>query len=287
MNFTMYAKFYRLVLNEGIEKAADYAKSLGFSSVEFFEFIGKNWTECVPSTEDAKRMRAVLESRGLSTACYSIAVGLYEEGMTSDTVTAAEKKLMQYAERAAALGCPYLHHTLTIDVERFLTEETALKYIVPAAIRVAKYAHSLGVTCIYEDQGPFFNGVEGFGKFFYAVKAECPWVGVCGDVGNTLFADACPEDFFRAYAHEMKHVHIKDYIRADERGEGAGWSPSLGGKWLKETVIGQGVIDQDACLAELRRVGYTGAFGFENNHEEDYALGTAIGMRLLNEKFQQ
>ena len=168
MNFSMYAKFYNILTRDGIESAADQAVALGFSSVEFFDFVGKGWKESIADVADAKMMRAVLEGRGLSVACYSVAVGLYEEGMTPDTVTRAEKKLMQYAEYAAALGCPYLHHTLTIDVERFLTEETALQYIVPAAIRIAKYAHSLGVTCIYEDQGPFFNGVDGFGKFFNA-----------------------------------------------------------------------------------------------------------------------
>ncbi len=285
MNFSMYSKFYNILLQEGIEAAADAASEIGFSSVEFFDFVHPSRVDCIASVADAKRMRGVLESRGLTTACYSVAVGLYEEGMTLDTVTSGEKKLMQYAEYAAALGCPYLHHTLTIDVERFLTEETALKYIVPAAIRVAKYAQSLGVTCIYEDQGPFFNGVEGFGKFFYAVKAECPWVGVCGDVGNTLFVDENPEAFFRAYAHEIKHVHVKDYIRKEERGEGAGWSPSRGGKWLKETVVGQGVIDLSACLAELRRVGYRGAFALENSHEEDYALGVKRAMEQINQKF--
>ena len=242
MNFSMYSKFYNILLRDGIEKAADTAKDFGFSSVEFFDFVHPSRVDCIKSVEDARRMRGVLEERGLTTACYSVAVGLYEEGMTLDTVTHAEKKLMQYAEYAAALGCPYLHHTLTITVEPLLTEETALKYIVPAAIRVAKYAQSLGVTCIYEDQGPFFNGVEGFGKFFYAVKAECPYVGVCGDVGNTLFVDENPEAFFRAYAHEIKHVHVKDYIIANVRGED-GWSPTRAGKWAKETIVGEGVIN--------------------------------------------
>lgn len=286
MNFSMYAKFSNILLENGIEKAADYTKSLGFSSVEFFEFIGREWQERVPDTEEAKRMRKVLESRGLTVACYSIAVGLYEEGMTPDTVTAAEKKLLQYAERAAALQSPFLHHTLTLGVPvEQLTIEKAKKYIVPAAIRIAKYAHSLGVTCIYEDQGMFFNGVEGFGEFFRAVKAECPYVGVCGDVGNTLFVDERPEEFFRAYAHEIKHVHIKDYVMQDVQGEGAGWSVTRGGKWLKETIIGEGCINQAACLAELRRVGYSGAFAMENNHEQDFVLGTRCGMDLVEKEF--
>ena len=282
MKFSMYANFPELLHSEGIEKAAAYAKSLGFSSVEMLEFIYKEKPECVKSVEDAKYIRKVLTSHGLSVSCYSVAVGLYEEGMTADTVTRAEKKLMQYADRAAALGSPFLHHTLTLGTptEKLTVEET-LEAILPAAIRVATYAHSLGVTCIYEDQGPFFNGVEGFGRFFWAIKEACPYVGVCGDMGNTLFVDESPVDFFRAYAEEIKHVHIKDYTLHTQRDERHGWSVSTGGTWLRGAVIGQGQIDLASCLAELRRVGYNGIFSFENTHDVPFADGVRMGMDFL------
>lgn len=47
MKFSMYARFPELLQSEGIEKAAVYAKSLGFSSVEMLKFIYKEKPECV------------------------------------------------------------------------------------------------------------------------------------------------------------------------------------------------------------------------------------------------
>ena len=282
MNYCMYANFPEMLQQEGIEAAAAYAKSLGFSSVEMLEFIYKEKPPCVTSTEEATRIREVLRSFGLSVACYSVAVGLWEEGMTPDTVTDSEKRLMQYAEWAAALGSPFLHHTLTLGTPTDkLTVEETLNAILPAAIRVARYAHSLGVTCIYEEQGPFFNGVEGFGRFFWAIKEACPYVGVCGDMGNTLFVDESPVDFFRAYAKEIKHVHVKDYTLHTQRDERHGWSVSAGGTWLRGAVIGQGQLDLAACLSELRRVGYDGIFSFENTHDVPFADGVRMGMDFL------
>ena len=40
-----------------------------------------------------------------------------------------------------------------------------------AAAEVADYAKPLGVKCIYEDQGLFANGVDGFGAFYRQMKA--------------------------------------------------------------------------------------------------------------------
>ncbi|MBQ9796957.1 MAG: sugar phosphate isomerase/epimerase [Clostridia bacterium] len=283
MNFSMYSKFARGVRDNGIESMAKYARSLGFSSVEFFEFIGENWQEVVPSVEVAKEFRHTLETYGLTVACYSVAVGLYDASAPDGIDHKAEQTLMRYAERAAALGSPYLHHTITLGSPTDLPYEKMLKTVLPAVVRVAKYAQTLGVRCIYEDQGPYFNGVEGFRDFFEAVKAEEPSVGVCGDVGNTYFVDESSVDFFRAYAEHICHVHIKDYVirPTAERGTDV----SRGGKHLKECVVGTGIVDVPTCLQILKNAGYTGAFALENGHEEDYAMGVATAFKLINDNF--
>ena len=52
MNFSMYAKFYNTLTRDGIESAADQAVALGFSSVEFFDFVGKGWKESIETVKD-------------------------------------------------------------------------------------------------------------------------------------------------------------------------------------------------------------------------------------------
>lgn len=286
MNCTMYSGFAGIFKSEGIDRAIEVAKGFGFSSVEFIELIKDTWVPCIKDTEEAARVKEILDRNGLPVACYSVAGTLYVPGMTPETVTDVEKAMCHYAKIAATVGSPLLHHTLIMNNIRAdeLAFSEALRLIVPVAIRIAKYAHSLGVRCIYEPQGPFFNGTEKFGIFYRAVKAECPWVGVCGDVGNMLFADDSPVTFFQAHAKEVVHVHIKDYAPTEPSLDAPDWSISPSKKTYRECVIGTGCIDLDTCLSILKEVGYEGAFAFENGYREDYELSVKAGKAIL-EKF--
>lgn len=287
MNFTMYSNFAGNFKSEGAERACEIAKSLGFTSVEFIELIQDTWVPCIKDVTEAKKTKQILDRHGLPVACYSIGATLYVPGMTPETVTNVEKELYHYAEIAAAVGSPILHHTLIMNNVRAdeIPFSEALRLIVPAAIRIAKYAHSLGVRCTYEPQGPFFNGVEGFGSLYRAVKAECPWVGVCGDVGNMLFADVSPVDFFGTFAKEILHVHIKDYAPTEPSPSVPSWAFSAGGKAYKECLLGTGCIDLDTCLSLLKEAGYTGAFAFENGPIALYEAGVRNGQALIGKYF--
>ncbi len=286
MNCTMYTNFAQTVRRDGIERAAERAKELGFSSVEFFEFIAPTWEPVVKDRESAKQMKRVLDYYGLKVACYSVATTLYVDGMTPDTVTDAERGLYHYAELAQELASPFLHHTLIMDhIQDRLPFDEALRLIVPTAVRVAKHAHALGVRCIYEDQGRFFNGVQKFGEFFRAVKAECPYVGVCGDTGNILFVDESPVEFFKTYINDILHVHVKDYTPTELTESSPDWSISPKGAVYAECAIGTGCIDLCSCFEILKDAGYKGAFGFENGPIEEYEIGVKNGQALLAEYF--
>ena len=118
-----------------------------------------------------------------------------------------------------------------------------------AAAEVADYAKPLGVKCIYEDQGLFANGVDGFGAFYKQMKQRCSNVGVCGDMGNSLFVDEGAERFFAAYAEDICHVHVKDYmIRTFAEAPSRNWYPTKGGRWLRETMVGDGNVDVASCM---------------------------------------
>ena len=280
MNFTMYTRWSDSVKSQGIDVAANKALQLGFSSVEFFDFVGKDWIDTVPDIQTARAFRSILESRGLHTACYSVAACLYNPASADGIDRTAEQKLMRYAEYAAVLGSPFLHHTITLSTDHApLPYEEMLATVLPAVVRVAKYAASLGIRCIYEDQGLYFNGVKGFGDFYRAVKAEEPSVGICGDIGNVLFVDESPIDFFRTFASEFAHVHLKDYVDCAAGEVGA--CKTRGGRIIRDAVIGRGFIDTAACLQILKESGYTGAIALENSHREDYTMGVRAAMELI------
>ncbi|MBR6789554.1 MAG: sugar phosphate isomerase/epimerase [Oscillospiraceae bacterium] len=276
MKFTFYTNFTEMVKEKGIEAAAEYAEKMGFSSVEILEM---DRPTLFSSLDEAKKAREVLAAHGLTMACYSVGITLYN-------APEMEEALMRHAEFAAALGSPFLHHTLILSLamkEGMPSFEDGIAYVTDAAERVANYAKTLGITCIYEDQGMYANGIEGFGAFYNELKRRCDNVGVCGDVGNSYFVDVESDAFFEAFADDIVHVHIKDYIRKfGDTAPGSDWYRTRGGNWLRDTTVGSGCVNFPAIMATLKRIGYTGPLALELCHPEPFDYGVKQAMDYLS-----
>lgn len=278
MNFTMYTQFSDTVLKRGIEYATEYAARLGFNSVEVFANANEPERNAIPDTVSAKYAKSLLDKAGLSVACYSVFVNLFqnEEG---------EKELMKHVEIAAQLGSPYLHHTLLpwlVLPENAPEYENAIDTIVEAAGRVADYASKFGITCIYEDQGYYVNGIEGFGGFWKKMKSRSQNVGICGDLGNILFVNEKPEAFLQAYIDDICHVHVKDYLwKKGLVSPGRFWLGAKGNTWLRDTMVGSGIIDFEACIQILNEAGYRGSYALELGHPEPFEEGVYQAMEYL------
>lgn len=278
INYSFYTYFNGMLARAGVDGVADYCEKMGFSSVEVLETAGRDVVHTIPDVHAAEDVRRRFAARGIKTACYSVGTTVYEN---PDAVASLKRQ----AEIVSALECPYLHHTLFLGLsipENAPPEEEILARCTEAAIEVAEYAKPLGVTCIYEDQGMYVNGIANFGKFYRAVKAATPNVGVCGDVGNILFVDEDPVAFFSAFAEDIVHVHIKDYIvKHDAITPGMYWYPTRGGAWLRDTMTGSGSIDFAGCIDVLKKVGYRGAYALELCHPEPFDEGVRQSMMYL------
>ena len=250
-----------MLLEGGIDKTAKYANKLGLNSVEFLEIDSPTWYHAVSDTSQAEQIKRALSVYGLTTSCYSVAVNLLEEG--------SESFLKRHAEYAAALGSPFLHHTLI----NWLTLppnapsfENVFEPIVEKSLRIVDYCQRLGLIVLYEEQGLYFNGIKNFGKFFKTVKAHGNNVGVCGDMGNILFADEKPRDFFATYKNDIKHVHLKDYYKKRTLPAGekeTDWMRSQNGEYIKDAPFGKGVVSFIDCFRTLQELPYNGAFSLE------------------------
>ena len=64
-----------------------------------------------------------------------------------------------------------------------------LPALLERACAVAAYANSLGLTVLYEPQGFYVNGLDGFTRFFEEMKQRGYRIGVCGDVGKDQSED--------------------------------------------------------------------------------------------------
>lgn len=281
--FAMYSGFSEKICAEGVEEAAKYARKMGFSAVEFLADFFFGQLNAVPDVEAALEARKVLDKYKLPVACYSVAVNLWNNAE-------AEKLLMEQIDVAHTLGAPYLHHTLlpwlVLDQDSPSFED-AVRDVVERAVRVADYAKTKGMMCIYEDQGYYVNGVRGFRVFFEEMKKRCDNVGVCGDLGNILFVNERPEEFLREFIRDVRHVHVKDYLRkCGNTSPGRYWSSAKGNCWLRDTMVGSGVVDFETSLRILKEGGYQGRFALENGHPEPYEEGVLQAMELVGKLWE-
>ncbi len=287
MDITFYSYFNGMLTNEGIEKTLAYAVERGFTAVEFLDVPT---TKRIPNKEYAYELKNALDRYGLSCPCYSVGGnilaeegGMYGEKNGIDT-------FKQSAEYAAILGAKYFHHTMTIgynnNKETPDTFDTLFDRLCKADEEVGKYANSLGLTVLYEPQGPFVNGIENFGRLYKEMESRGLKLGVCGDVGNTLFAETHPTDFYNVYISNVKHVHVKDYIirEGDEISEKPLWITN-DGKELIEVKLGDGVCEVANYLHNLKKIGYDGGISIETVYDGYGALDSERDIAFVKKHF--
>ena len=260
MKFTNYYIFKDDLDAHGIEYAAEHTCKLGFDSVEFLDFYSDD-EPILPDRVDIDETRRTLDKYGLDVSCYSVGINILELGREKSVDI-----LMKHAKAAAKLGSPFLHHTLVFPLtlpENAPSYEEILDTVVDSAKVVADGCAKLGITCIYEPQGMYFNGIDGLGGFFERIKALCPGVGICGDFGNSLFVDVDPKGVISTFAPNIKHVHIKDYTLSESPMEGIDGYVSRGGTYIYETGLGTGAVDFSYGFNEIKKFDYDGAISFE------------------------
>ena len=233
----------------------DEAARRGMTVIEGFT----NMNLGTPDQEEAKRLRAYADEKGIKFCCLSCYCNFSLEN-TEEQI----QKMMAYVDVAAILGSPYFHHTI---VSGYPTPDYVLKNwdalfenAISAIRRIYDYAIAKGVRLIYEDQGYMFNGVENYGKFLNAVGRD---VGVLLDMGNNYNVDEELDGFLEAYAHRICHVHIKDVLYAPTPEGMPDNIYTLKGNYFWPVAMGQGIMDLKKYVTALEKAGYTGAYSLE------------------------
>lgn len=216
-----------------------------------------------PDLDAARELREYGESRGIRFCCFSIFLNLVGEDAAFQM-----ERLKKYAEVAAALGSPYLHHTVINEIynpENVLPrkEELWQKGII-AAREIFDYAEKLGVRCIIEDQGYIFNGVDGFTKFLKDVERN---VGIVADFGNICQVEEQITGLIKAAPDRICHVHVKDvYLLPEQKGGGL---PTSKGNFMYGAFLGEGSVPYEEAFRLLKEYGYKGYYALEYGVRED------------------
>ena len=267
MKFANYSVFSTDLHRFGIDFALEHTEKLGFNAIEWID-VSLDENRRIKSTDEAKELSRKISDKGFDTACYSLLVNLQapEQDKTIDGV-------YRHIEYAAIMGFPFVHHTVVpgynySEATKPISEMISL--VADGAEKIAKRCNEYGITCLYEPQGLYFNGVAGLAPLLTEMKKRATNVGVCGDVGNCLYVDDDPVTVFEAFAPEILHVHMKDYTVRAEKGDNPTTKPSRGGRWLTISEIGAGDIDLVGAMRALKNVDYDGAFALEVAGDDDF-----------------
>ena len=268
-------------------EAVDYAKEAGIDALEPYPHaeFAQPTDEAV---EKAKELKAYAAEKGIKINCFSMGINI----TTGDTIAANIERLKGYARVAAAMGSPFLHHTLMPQLVSNFTSNIKFDEFLSRAVKgiteVYDYAASVGVEAVYEDQGFTFNGGERFERLLNAVDRD---IKVVADLGNIMFVDEDPVDFVGRFAPHIVHVHVKDYIRksayGNDPGKDGGWYTTRRGDYLRGTIVGHGSIDYVACCKILISAGYTGSFSLEYCGLEEGLSGRIQSMRNFRRYYAQ
>jgi len=261
MKFGFYSGCREMLLSRNYTKLVDFIQENGYSSYEPVENVFSG-VPTVRSLEEAREIRALMDSEGIACSCYSAYMDVYP------CVEEAVERLMHFADISAALGSPFLHHTVytPLQLSDGMPDYDSVLFTVKEGLTdVIKYAKALGVTVIYEPQGMFFNGVNGFGRLFHSLREQedCEHIGVCFDFGNSVFVDCKPYDVLKELLPYVKHAHLKDYryVKAELV---KGRYSTLGGATVEDVEFGTGDMEAEKCIRLLENSGYQGSYNTES-----------------------
>ncbi len=212
--------------------------------------------------ENARKARALLDETGITPTCFSCGCDIIGEKSAN-----SQEMLRKSAKACQILGIPYLHHTVYREInpaKGYPAFSDVLDDIVTGVRESYDYAEQLGIKCVFENQGFVLNGCERFEIFLDKVDRD---VGVVADLGNIYFFNELPEAFVGRMLPRIVHVHLKDYIKKSGNGLNPGkyWNKTINGDYLRDTLIGHGIVEFERIFKMLIASGYDGAFSLENS----------------------
>lgn len=261
-------------------QVVDAAIRQGFGAIEPFP------TQDLDTVEQARELGKYIRSAGAQVSCFSTCAELLG-GDCGDAV----HQMRQRIDMAAAMGAPYFHHTihpqLTLPRAGEASYLQALRQAEPMLRALCAYAADRGVLCVYEDQGLYFNGCMGVGRLVEALSGA-PF-GLVADLGNILFVDEQAEDFIGRFSDKIVHVHCKDYLKKPGAGPcpGRGWYVTRRGDYLRDTIVGHGVVNFPACFRVLEQMGYDGWYSLEYAAMEPAEFGIGCAVENLRRFYDQ
>ena len=276
MKYCYYAGCRSRILKKDYKGIVDFALNNGYSAIEPLA-VPSSEKELFQSIEEAREFRKLLDDKGIEVPCYSVGINIFNDPVRSLDY------LKRQAELAKALGAVYFHHTVYLPCvmsDNTPTYEAVLDKVTPTIVDIIDSCAQMGLDVLYEPQGGVING-ENFLKFIdYLIKdLGRSSVGVCFDVGNSVFVDYPSYDILEQTIPYIKHVHLKDFKLTCGKDEVESDHKSKNGSFFDAVLLGDGDMQVKKCINKLFDHGYDGYYSTEltvKNYTDDEA-----GIRAL------
>jgi sugar phosphate isomerase/epimerase len=170
-------------------------------------------------------------------------------------------------------------------IEKFIEE---LPVITRAYEELCAYAKGKDIKILLENHGFHANGGDRVRLILKSVKADN--FGHQLDVGNYICVDDTPEITVKTMRPFAATVHMKDfYIRPENRNPGdatqfdcsGAWFRSVGGRYLRGSILGQGDLDMVDIIRSVKASGFNGNIFIEYEGMEDCYYGTKVSLDNL------
>lgn len=198
-----------------------------------------------------REIRRLLDDFGLKAACHTFFADLNH----------ADPKAQQPGLDTIKRG---IDNAVTIGADKIMVvtpgkdgvarDETRRNFIAGLK-KVAPVAKDAGITLTVENFPGAFSPFVTAGDFHIA-KKEIPGLKLTFDNGNAATGENAAASF-RLCATDVVHAHFKDWELADNGMLG------LDGRRYRGALIGEGIMDHQSVLAEMKKAGYKGYINIE------------------------
>ena len=232
------------------------------------------------------QFKAAVAERGVPITNYSLNGNFLL--ITDEQFDAEIARAKRHIDAAAKLSIP----TFRMDSAAFrrpISENTIENFQkeVPAIVKayqiLCDYAAGYGMTILMENHGFHANGADRVRQIMQMVDRDN--FGHQLDVGNYTCVDDIPEIAVKKMIPFAKTIHMKDfYIRPEHRNPGDSdqfncensWFRSVGGSYLRGSILAQGDIDIWDVTRTLKKSGYDGYIYLEYEGMEECEYGTRV-----------
>lgn len=258
----------------GISGFIHEAKRAGAQGVELLDFFYRDpsdpWNPVLPEGQVERLREEALEAlaaTGLPCPIFSISQNFAKPDAEA---RAAELDKVRFGIGEAPRYGASVVRVFAGDVSPGITYDQARGWIVDGLVAASHLAHEAGLKLALENHGQLAGKGEQIRGLIEEVreKADNDALGANPDTGNFLLVDQPSHEAIRLVAPLAYMVHFKDFRVVPEEDTEAPFR-SLGGTRFRGAVVGEGIVDLQACLAELRTAGFDGCLSIEYEGEED------------------